>query len=262
MLAGAQGVAHLAQLAAAVVIHGDVQLALAEAAEGHVNLLHRHHNALDDDQGHPQHHNGGDHQRGHNHADGDVGGQGLLVNDLVLLILELLGQGVALGGRILKPGGAVAGDEGGSLSAALLSIAPGHIDDLLGLDLPRLHRIHKGVQLGPILQRVFALQRGQILLQLVDLGKGVVQVGHIAAQHRVPQAASGDVVVDTALRHNIVRADIVVKDTGILALLNGHQDNRRDDNDDRDDNCDAVTQDQALSDLHVFNHGLFPPKFS
>lgn len=179
-----------------------------------------------------------------------------------LLILELLRQGVALGGRFLQPGGAVAGNEGGGLGAALLGIAPGHVDDLFGLDLPRLHRIHKGVQLGPILQRVFALQRGQILLQLVDLGKGVVQVGHIAAQHRVPQAASGDVVVDTALRHNIVRADIVVKDTGILALLNGHQDNRRDDNDDRDDNCDAVTQDQALSDLHVFNHGFFPPKFS
>ena len=43
-----------------MIVHRDVQLALAEAAEGHMDLLGGHYDASDDDEGDPHHDDGGD----------------------------------------------------------------------------------------------------------------------------------------------------------------------------------------------------------
>ncbi len=226
LLTGAQGVAHLAQLVAALIVHIDVQLALAEAVQGAMYLTHGGHNAPNDAQGHAQHHGCGNNHDRHNDAQSDVGEGVLLLDNVLLRGPQGVGQGVARLSHLIEHRG-TAGDD--HLTGPV-AVGTGHGDDFTGLLLPLLHKSREGVQLGLVVQGIHAGQPGQLLAQLADFALGGIQAAGIAGQHPVAQIAGGNVIIDAALGDQLVGSHIAVQNIRICALLRIHQ-NQRCDND-------------------------------
>ena len=227
VLTGSQSPAHLAQLVLALIVHRNVQVALAETHQGHAHLLGGNHNALDDDTGNADHNNGGDNQGHYDSDHGNVGDGGLPLNDGLLLGLEPGGQGVAGGSRLVQGGGAVLHDHLGRL----LLIGADRLADGDSLRLPALNQIQEGIQLGSVLQGVDAVQLVQGLGQHIDLAVRGVNAGHVAGQNRVAQVTGGTVVINAALRRQLSGLDIPVQNIGVLPLLYAHENQRHNNND-------------------------------
>ena len=152
MLAAPQGVAHLAQLALALIVHRNIQLALAEAHQGGPDLLRGDHDALDNQERDPD-----DHQRRNDHShddrdDRDGRDHILLADDVRLRRLELLGQGIASGCGLGQDGRAIVHDHRGRLAL----VGPGRLADIFRLGLPVFHQLDKVVQLRLVVQGVYA----------------------------------------------------------------------------------------------------------
>ena len=176
VLAASQCVAHFAQLTLALIVHRDVQLALAEAHQGDPDLLHRDHDALDDDERKPDHHEGRNDHRYNDGNDRDHGNRVLPLNDLRLFRLEPRGQRIAGGGGLGQGGRAGGYDHIGGL----LLVRPGRLANFFGLGLPVLHQRDKVVQLRLILQGINAVQLCQLRFQLADFAVGCVNAAHVA----------------------------------------------------------------------------------
>lgn len=147
ILAAAQRVAHIAQLVLALVIHGDVQLALAEAHEGLADLLGRLHDALDQLEGGAQNQDGSHDHHHDDHAEGDQAVALLSVLRIVLCLGQQLVDRLCLGRHIIELGGAAILDQ------ADRGLAVAAVD---------------GVKNG-----------GQLIAPLVDSGDIVLQLGLI-----------------------------------------------------------------------------------
>ena len=253
-LTGTQGIAHLAQLVLAGEADGNAQVALAEAHQRGADLVAGLNNATDDFEGHQHHGHSSDHHHSQNNNDADGGGGILLLNNFLLSGLELSGQTVAGGGGGGQLGRTAVHDH----APGSLAVRAGYLDNLLGFLSPLLHSVDKGVELGLVIHGEAVVELGDGRLQVGHLGSGGVQVAHFPGEHRVPQAAGGDVVVDAALGGALVSLHIVVDDVLISRLLGAHHHQRGDDNSQRNQDRRAEAHDQAFLDGHVLEiHDAF-----
>ena len=227
VLAGPQGFAHLAQLIPPCKGDGDLQIALAEAHQSLPDLAAGLHNALYDLKGYGQNHQGGNHHHGENHAQANIGGHILFRNDLTLLILQEGSQVVSGGRGFVQHGGTVADDP----LRGLLLVCTCNGANRFGLLLPCLQSAHEIVEEGAVL-----LVLGIGILQLLDvhvhflkLGIDLGQAVLIAGNDHIAQASCGNIIVNTALRNQLVGLDVVIKDVLVRLFLHVHHHKRRND---------------------------------
>ena len=259
ILAGTQRVAHLAQLVLALELHGNGQIALAEAHQSLLHLSGGLCDALDNLEGHHQHDNRRDNHHYNNSNQSNVGGHVLIFDNFVLLILQVLSQ-LGAGLSSLIQGGSTLTDDHLRRPEP---VCPHNGGNLLGLCRPALQRIDKVVKQGAVGQfrRIGVLHILYPRAQLIQLGSNRGELVYIAGQSHVPQVTGGHVIVDPAVSNQRIGFDIVINDVFCIGiLLDVHHNQRGDDDDSRDHNGGAETNDQALLNGHVLEvHDVFLP---
>ena len=236
ILTAAQRVAHIAQLVLAFVIHGDVQLALAEAHEGLADLLGRLHDALDQLESGAQNQDGSHGQHRDDHADGKQAAALLSVHSLVLRLGQQIVDCLCLGRHIIELGGAAILDQA---DRGLAVAAVDGVKNAGQLVAPFVDGVNIVLQLG-LIQRIDLLQRFDLG---IHIGKNLVDTGlqlGIAAvagfQGHIADVPGGDVGVHTDLREGAVGADLILQDVIVSCSLGIHLQQRC--NDDRHRNTD------------------------
>ena len=207
-MAGTQGVTHLTQLVFAGEFHRHRQIALAEAHQRSADLTAGLYDAPDDLRSHQQHHDGRYDHHHHDHSQRDVGGEVLVLDDLVLLGLEILGQLVADAGSRIQGGSTLIDDH----LSRTVPVGEDDISDHLSLFRPCLQALDEIVEQGAVLQLlgIGILHLAHQILQLTELGGDRGQALLIAGEGHVPQVAGSDIIVDPAVGDQLVRLHIVL----------------------------------------------------
>ena len=218
LLAGTQGVAHLAQLVLAHKAHGDGQVALAEAHQSTAHLRAGLNDTSDDPNRHQQHHHSGNHHHADDADDLNSGIAVLLINNFLLRGGQRRGQIVSSCSGSHQLGGAGLRNHGNSA----LAVCTGCRTDLVGLLTPLCYGGSEGIQQGLVVQGINVPKLLNVGFQLAHLAESVVNIAHIAGEHRVPQASGGDIVGNAALGRLVVGLYVLVDNVGIGTLLGAH----------------------------------------